>query len=88
VDGVAVTAPSAAGRDEPHEALIVKGSAYSMEGPNTNLPANPRWPAHYPMEAICAICHGVVRREEMTPGKLDWEHTGRKAGEPREARTH
>jgi hypothetical protein len=67
---------------DPHEMLIVPGSAYSMEGHNTNLPANLRLPWHYPVEALCSVCGEVVRREEPQPGRLDWPHTGRKAGEP------
>jgi hypothetical protein len=64
-----------------HETLIVPGSAYTVKGPNTGRPANLRNPAHYPAEAICQVCFEVVERAEMEPGKLDWEHTGRKAGE-------
>lgn len=70
----------------PHTALIVEGSAYTVgEGPNTGRPANLGWPAHYPMEALCAVkgCGQVVRREKMDARQLDWEHTGRMPGEPR-----
>lgn len=72
-------APAPAGA--PHETLIVKGSAYTAAGPNTGRPANLRNPAHYPVTAVCQVCHGVVRRETMAPDVLDWSHTGRKAGE-------
>lgn len=71
---------------DPHEQLIVKGSAYSVGAqPNTGQPANLRNPYHYPVEAICfrEDCGQVVRREEMKPGKLDWMHTGRMPGESR-----
>lgn len=69
-----------------HQAtLIVDGSAYSAEGPNTGRPANLGWPSHYPMEALCAVkgCGQVVRRERMDAQQLDWEHTGRMPGDPR-----
>jgi hypothetical protein len=66
----------------PHEALVADGSAYSMAGPNTGLPADLRKPRHYPVEGLCAICHEVVRREKMAPEQLDWLHTGRKPGDP------
>ena len=67
-----------------HEVLIVAGSAYSVAGPNTGLPANLRRPGDYPVEALCAVsgCGQVVRREKPEPGHLDWAHTGRMAGEP------
>jgi hypothetical protein len=66
----------------PHTALIVEDSAYTVEGPNTGRPANLGWPGHYPMEAVCAVCGLVVRREKIDPGQLDWTHTGRAAGDP------
>lgn len=66
---------------DPAEVLIVPGSAYSMKGPNTGQPANLRKPEHYPVEALCRGCRRVVRREKPEPGRLDWNHTGRKAGE-------
>lgn len=69
------TAPAGA----PHETLIVPGSAYMERIPNRE--ANLRRPEHYPVTAICQVCGGVVRREAMDPGALDWAHTGRQAGE-------
>jgi len=75
--GKPVPAPAGAA----HETLIVPGSAYTVKGPNTGRPANLRNPAHYPAEAICQVCSQVVERAEMDAGKLDWKHTGRKAGE-------
>ena len=72
---MSVPAPAGAA----HETLIVPGSAYIELIPNRE--ANLRRPEDYPVTAICAVCHGVVRRESMEPGKLDWQHTGRKAGE-------
>lgn len=63
------------------EVAIVPGSAYSVKGRNANLPANLRLPWHYPVEAICATCKQVVRREKPAPGVTDWPHTGRMPGE-------
>jgi hypothetical protein len=62
--------------------LIVRGSAYSVKGRNTGLEANLRNPEHYPVEALCRGCRRPVRREKPDPGRLDWEHIGRQAGEP------
>lgn len=67
---------------DPAEVLIVAGSAYSVKGRNTGLQANLRNPDHYPVEALCRGCGRVVRRETPEPWRLDWSHTGRKAGEP------
>lgn len=66
---------------DPAEVLIVPDSAYSMEGPNTGQQANLRKLEHYPVEALCRGCGRVVRREKPQPERLDWPHTGRKAGE-------
>lgn len=66
---------------DPHELLIVPGSAYSVTGRNTGLQANLRLPWHYPVEALCRICKGVVRREKPDPACPDWMHLDRKAGE-------
>jgi hypothetical protein len=67
---------------DPHEMLIAPGSAHSAEGRYHGRRANLRDEVCYPVEAICSICGGVVRREKMEPGRLDWPHTGRMAGEP------
>jgi hypothetical protein len=73
-----VTGPVPAGL--AHEVLIADGSARSTGGINKGKPANPRLPWHYPMVAVCCICHGPVSRERMQPGVLDWSHTGRMPG--------
>lgn len=65
-----------------HETLIVPGSAYTVAGPHTGQEANLRNPAHYPAEAICQVCHRMVRREVMAPEQTDWSHTDRMPGEP------
>ena len=65
---------------DPHEILLMQDSAYSVGGINTGLPANPRYESCYPMEAICRVCDGMVRRDE--PSQRGWKHTGRRAGEP------
>lgn len=64
------------------EMLIVPGSAYSAAGRYALRPANLRLEVCYPVEAICLGCGRVVRREKPEPGRLDWSHTGRKAGDP------
>ena len=69
---------------DAHGILIVAGSAYSMAGPNTGQEANLRKPGHYPVEAICSVCKGVVRREKPAPGQIDWMHLDRMPGEPEE----
>jgi hypothetical protein len=64
------------------EMLIVKDSAYSVEGRYAGRRADLRAEVCYPVEAICLGCGHVVRREKPEPGRLDWNHTGRRAGEP------
>lgn len=65
------------------EVLIRPDSAYTVgPRPNTGLRANLRNPEHYPVEAVCAGCGQVVRREKPEPLNPDWHHTGRKPGEP------
>jgi hypothetical protein len=70
---------------EDHETVPQPGSAYSMGGANTGLPADLRWSAHYPVEAIC-LCGEMIRCERdlrLSPGDPgDWVHLGRKPGEP------
>lgn len=63
-----------------HEAVPSEFSAYSMSGPNTNLPANLANVWHFPAEGICADCGGVIRAEEFGD---EWAHTGRMPGDPR-----
>lgn len=65
----------------PHEILIVRGSAYSVSGRNTGLPADLAKPWHYPVRAVCGICGLVVSREEMAVERQDWVHADRKPGE-------
>ena len=69
-----------------HEAVPIRGTAYSVEGRNANLPADPRLPWHFPAEAHCVTCGMMIRREQyLVPGDPDkdaWHHTGRKPGEP------
>ena len=66
---------------DPHELLIVPGSAYTMAGRNTGQPANLLNAFHYPVEALCRICGLPVRREKPDPACQDWMHLDRKAGE-------
>lgn len=66
---------------DPHAILLAKDSAYSVEGRYAGRRADLRLEVCYPVEAIC-VCGGVVRREKPDPDGMDWEHTGRMAGEP------
>lgn len=63
-----------------HEAAPGDFTAYSMTGPNTNLPANLANTWHFPAEGICDGCGVVIRAEEFGAG---WAHTGRMPGDPR-----
>jgi hypothetical protein len=65
------------------EGLAIRpGSAYTVGArPNCGRPASLRNPEHYPVEAVCAGCGRVVRREAPAPGVYDWPHTGRKPGD-------
>lgn len=66
---------------DPHELLIEPGTAYSVTGRNTGLPANLRFPWHYPVEAVCVMCGYVVRREKLDPACPDWLHLDRRPGD-------
>lgn len=65
-----------------HEALPRPGTAYTMRGPNTGLPADLRNLYHYPVEAVCS-CGEMIRCEYMLPlgPGADWKHLGRRPGE-------
>lgn len=68
-----------------HRVEPVEGSAYSAEGSrNVGKPADPRFAGHYPAEALCRGCHGVIRVEWYAELGVAgwWRHTGRAAGEP------
>lgn len=66
---------------EAHEVAIVPGSAYSVTGRNSGRPANLLLPWDYPAEALCTACGQTVSCKELTGGRPDWKHAGRKAGE-------
>lgn len=69
-----------------HEVLPRRGTAYSMAGKNTGLPANLLDPLHYPAEAICAGCGQMIRCEHsLSPAR--WVHQNRMPGEPPAAGT-
>lgn len=63
---------------DPHELAVRPGSARSVSGRNAGQRANLRLPRHYPVEAVCRVCGGPVRRETMTPAVYDWIHLARK----------
>lgn len=70
-------------RPERHEALPEPGTAYTVAGRRTGLPADIRNTLHYPVEATCSGCGQVIRCERMLsigPG-AEWAHTGRMPGE-------
>jgi hypothetical protein len=62
-----------------HEILPMRGTAYSMAGVNTGLPATLTRSWDYPVEAICAGCGQMIRCERLV--RCDWEHQGRMPGE-------
>jgi len=68
-----------------HEIVPQPGTIYSAEGRNTGLPADLRRLHHYPVEALCAGCGEVIRLERYVRigPEGEWQHTGRKPGEPR-----
>jgi len=70
---------------EDHDIVPRPGTAYSVSGGNTGLPANLRNSGHYPAEAQCAGCGEMIRCEQWLPVSADgdWYHTGRRPGDPR-----
>jgi hypothetical protein len=56
-----------------------EGIAYSVQGPNTGLPANLAHARHFPVWAVCAACREVIT---LSGPLRQWEHTGRMAGDP------
>lgn len=73
-----LAAPEAAHKPEPKP-----GTLYSAEGINTGLPADVRYPVHFPMTAHCAGCEQIIRAEWYPELGVAgwWQHTGRQAGE-------
>lgn len=61
-----------------HEGAPLEGTAYSVAGPNTGLPADTARSTHYPIEGICR-CGEMVRAVDLRQER--WEHLGRKPGE-------
>lgn len=74
-----MTGPAGTG----HEAVPQRGTAYSVEGSNTGLPADLLSPFDYPVEALCR-CGEMIRCEQWLSigGRGEWVHTGRKPGDP------
>jgi hypothetical protein len=64
-----------------HAITPVAGSAVKTKQGFSGAPANLMDRTHYPVEAICAECGGIVRAERMY--LCEWEHTGRRPGDPR-----
>lgn len=62
-----------------HEILPKPDTCYSVSGINTNLQATLTNQLHYPVEAICR-CGMMIRAEHVHD---DWQHTGRRPGDPR-----
>lgn len=65
-----------------HKAEPLAGTLYSAEGVNTGLPADVRYPVHYPMTAHCP-CGEMIRAEWYPELGVAgwWQHTGRRPGE-------
>lgn len=55
---------------------IVPGSARSLREGADGAPVSLRSAGSYPVEAVCALCGGRVRREGMQPEVFDWDHAG------------
>lgn len=66
--------------DRPHQVTPVPGSATRTKPGFGAAPADLTNRAHYPVEAICQHCGGIVRSERYLSG---WTHTGRRPGDPR-----
>jgi hypothetical protein len=64
--------------DTTHEVTPVEGSPVRTKPGFRAAPADLRDASHYPVEAICQHCRGIVRSEHYRAG---WTHTGRRAGE-------
>jgi hypothetical protein len=52
-----------------HQAAPVKDSWYSEK---TQLPANLKAENHYPVVAVCQVCHGRIRLAELR--QMEWVH--------------
>jgi hypothetical protein len=78
LDAELTVPPGAAHKPKPKP-----GTAYSAEGINTGLPADERFPSHYPMTAHCEGCEEIIRIEWYPALGLAgwWLHTGRRPGE-------
>jgi hypothetical protein len=63
---------------EPHAITPVEGSPARTTPGFRAAPADLMRPGHYPVEAICKECRGMIRSESFSDG---WVHTGRKPGE-------
>lgn len=63
---------------DAHAITPVEGSPAQTRPGFRAAPADLMRRDHYPVEAICKECRGMIRSESFTDG---WVHTGRRPGE-------
>jgi len=69
---------------DDHKAVPQPGTLHSAgAGPNTGREADARREGHYPIEAHCVTCGEIIWLECLIDHGGEWQHTGRKPGDPR-----